>query len=79
MNSIRTNGLAFGGFEGPSHLDPKAAQARARTAEDISAKALEMAKLARAAGLGPLGQLLETVAMSAAADGVAATWPGEGT
>jgi hypothetical protein len=44
-------------------------------AEDISAKALELALRARRAGLTTLAYHLETAALSAAADGVSANWP----
>jgi hypothetical protein len=50
-------------------------QDRVKTAEEISWKALELAQLARAAGLTELCHLLESAALSAAADAEARRWP----
>lgn len=44
-------------------------------AEEIGMEALDMAKRAQAAGLPTLGFLLESVALEAAAQADAATWP----
>jgi hypothetical protein len=52
-----------------------APQDRLKIAEDIGAKTLHMASLARAAGLTDLCQLLEAAALTAAADAVAMSWP----
>ena len=48
---------------------------RVKTAEEISWKALELAQHARAAGLTELCHLLESAALSAAADAQAGRWP----
>jgi len=50
-------------------------RARVKTAEDISWQALELAEQARAAGLTELCHLLESVALSAAAEAAASRWP----
>jgi hypothetical protein len=50
----------------------------AEVAEEIGLKALELADRARSAGLTVLCQLLESAALTAAADGLAAEWPADG-
>jgi hypothetical protein len=50
----------------------------AEVAEEIGVKALELADRARSAGLMVLCQLLESAALTAAADGLAAEWPADG-
>ena len=50
-----------------------AARDRAKTAEEISAQALELAKRARAAGLTALSHALEAAALEAAT----VCWPGD--
>lgn len=50
---------------------------RVQAAEEISWKALELAQHARSAGLTELCHLLESAALSAAAEAEAGRWPQE--
>jgi hypothetical protein len=60
-----------GGTDQADHA--RAARDRAKTAEEISAQALELAQRARAAGLTSLSLALETAALEAAT----VCWPGD--
>jgi cytochrome oxidase assembly protein ShyY1 len=51
---------------------------RVKTAEQISWQVLDLAQQARAAGLTELCHLLESAALSAAADAEAGRWPRDG-
>jgi hypothetical protein len=59
--------------DGMSRSDP--ARGRAKVAEEIGWKLLDLAQLARSAGLAELCHALESVALSAAAEAEATRWP----
>jgi hypothetical protein len=59
--------------DGMSRTDP--ARDRAKVAEEISWLVLDLAQLARSAGLTEICHTLESVALSAAAEAEATRWP----
>jgi len=52
-------------------------RAPAKTIEDISLNALELARRARAAGFATVGHMLEQAALEAASEATARRWPTE--
>jgi hypothetical protein len=59
--------------DGMSRTDPT--RDRAKVAEEISWHVLDLAQLARSAGLAEICHALESVALSAAAEAEATRWP----